>query len=158
MFKKDLSDELLPKNSSGKKTLILALLLLLLVAGGGFGWSFYKYQQTKKDLAKAYSAEGQKELAKKEIDEILDRVRKHIVLPADEEPVIATITDKDLLASEQPFYKNAHNGDRVIAYMTARKAIIYDPVNDVIVNAGPIYVDAQAQDQQMKSSSTPEKK
>lgn len=137
--------------SSGSSAAAI-LLLLFIISSAAFGWSFYKYNQTKKQLAAVSSIEGQKEVAKKEVNALLAKVRKHMVLPDNEEPVVATVTDKEALAKEQPFYQNAHNGDRVIAYMTARKAIIYDPIQDLIVNAGPIYVDSSAQKQQLQNN------
>lgn len=135
---------------TSNKGALIALLVLLVLTGSGFGWSFYKYYKVKKELAIASSIEGQREVAKKENDALIKKVKRLMILPENEEPVIATVTDKDALAKEQPFYQEAHNGDRVIAYMTARKAIIYDPINDKIVNAGPIYVQS--------GSSTPETK
>ncbi len=139
-------------NESKSKTFIIILLLLFFISATGLGWTYYKYQQTKQQLAKISSAEGQKEIAKKEVDDLLNKIKKHMVLPEGEEPVVATVTDKEALAKEQPFYKDASNGDRVIAYMTARKAIIYDPIHDIVVNAGPIYVDNSNQ-----ASSSPAK-
>lgn len=153
MFKQDSGDkDTAVDTASTKKSGLLIVLALLVVATAGFGWSYYKYRQTQKELVKISSLEGQKEIAKKEIEDLLARVRQHMVLPEGEEPVVATITDKDTLAKEQPFYSQAHNGDRVIAYMTARKAIIYDPVRDLIVNSGPIYVDNAAQKQQIDNN------
>lgn len=153
MFKNETGEKPWSGNgNSAKKTGLMIVLALLVIASVGFGWSYYKYRQTQKQLAKVSSAEGQKQIAKQEINDLLAKVRKHMVLPENEEPVVATITDKELLAKEQPFYSQAHNGDRVIAYMTARKAIIYDPLRDLIVNSGPIYVDQAAQKQQIQNN------
>lgn len=146
MIQQDVTRATAVKNSNKKITITLALLLV--ISAGAFGWSFYKYTQTKKQLMQVSSIEGQKAIAQKEVNALLEKVKKHMVLPEGEEPVVATVTDKEALSKEQPFYANAHNGDRVIAYMTARKAIIYDPIRDVIVNAGPIYVDNTAGQQQ----------
>lgn len=154
MFKKTLSVQNNPNNDLPSKTGLIIVLILFILASAGFGWSYYKYSQTKKELAKLSSIDGQKQIAKQEIEDLLKKIRRHMVLPDGEEPVVATITDKDLLAKEQPFYAQAHNGDRVIAYMTARKAIIFDPVRDIIVNSGPIYVDSAAQKQQIDNNST----
>ncbi len=74
--------------------------------------------------------------------ELLGRVEKHIRLPRGEEPIVATVTDARRLIEEQPFYKDVKNGHKVLIYSS--KAIIYDPVNDVLINVGPIMVnDAQ---------------
>lgn len=132
--------EKISASQTNGKGLLVGLVALLIVTASGFGWSFYKYYTTRQALAIASSAEAQKEIAKKETDALISKVKRLMVLPTNEEPVVATITDKEALAKEQPFYQDANNGDRVIAYMTARKAIIYDPINDKIVNAGPIYV------------------
>ena len=139
-------------SSGSSKFVITILLVLFLASAAGLGFTYYKYNTAKKALAKISSTEGQKAMAKKEIDDLLAKVKRHMVLPQGEDPVVATVTDKDALAKEQPFYKDANNGDRVIAYMVARKAIIYDPIHDVVVNAGPIYIDNTKQ-----GTSTPAK-
>lgn len=129
------------KKRSNKTTAVLLLIVIMLIAA--LTLTGLQYKKTKDTLKKLSSAEGQQELAKKETNALLEKVGKLMVLPGDEDPIVATITDKDLLSKEQPFYANASNGDRVIAYIRARKAIIYDPIRNVIVNAGPIYVSEQ---------------
>jgi len=74
----------------------------------------------------------------KQIKQILDDVGKLIILPEDEEPVLATITDVYSLVKEQPFYKGAKDGDIVIVYQKSLKAIIYSPQRNIIVNVGPV--------------------
>ena len=61
-----------------------------------------------------------------------------MVLPS-EEPTIATVSNIEALRS-QPFFANAKNGDRVLIYVNARKAVLYDPVNNKIVEATPINI------------------
>ncbi|MBD3311827.1 MAG: hypothetical protein GF349_05070 [Candidatus Magasanikbacteria bacterium] len=70
------------------------------------------------------------------VEIILKRIGTHILLPTDEKPVVATITDADSLIQEQSFYKDARNGYKVIIYSS--KAIIYDPNNDILINVGPV--------------------
>ena len=57
---------------------------------------------------------------------------------------MATVVDAAALAKDQPFYKDAHNGDKVLIYVKAQKAIIFDEKNDRLVNVGPVYIDKQA--------------
>ena len=68
---------------------------------------------------------------------IIERVGKHIVLPEGEEPTIATVSDPSKLA-EQTFFANAKVGDVVLIYATARKAYLYDPTIDKLLEVAPI--------------------
>lgn len=64
--------------------------------------------------------------------EILSEVGKIIVLPPDETPQIATVTDVEKLRVNQPFFNAAKNGDKIIVY--SKKAILYDPVAKKIID------------------------
>lgn len=81
------------------------------------------------------------ELSDAEIQRLLGQVSSHMILPEGEEPAIATIVDAAALIAEQPFYNGAQDGDRVLIYPQAQRAIIYSPSRDIIVNVGPIVVD-----------------
>jgi len=52
-------------------------------------------------------------------------------------PVLATVTDKDQLGSENLF-ADAENGDKVIIYNQARKVILYRPSTNKIINVATI--------------------
>lgn len=69
--------------------------------------------------------------------DIVARVARLMVLPTGESPTIAAVTDLAPLAG-QPFFINAKVGDIVLLYHQAKKAILYDPQADRIVEAGPI--------------------
>ncbi len=71
--------------------------------------------------------------------ELLDRVARHVVLPDDEKPNIATVTDPVVLQG-QDFFKRAEKGDRVIVYPNAQRAILYRPGIDRIVEMMPFDV------------------
>lgn len=79
-------------------------------------------------------------LTEQEVTLLLSKVSKHIKLPQDEKPTIATIQDVQILQSQQPFFKDAKNGDRLILY--SNKAIIYSEKENILVNVGPIYMEA----------------
>ena len=83
--------------------------------------------------------------------EIVDKVRKHIVIPTDIEPTVATIVDVNTLKSRNEFYKNAKNGDNLI--VTPTRAILYDPDKDIILDVVPVQL--QPENAAASSSAAP---
>lgn len=73
---------------------------------------------------------------------IIDKVKKHINIPSDVEPTVATIVDVEALKSRNDFYKNAKNGDHLI--VTPTRAILYDPDTDMILDVVPVQLQAPA--------------
>ena len=69
----------------------------------------------------------------------MTQVSRLIVLPTGEDPTLATVSNIDVLRS-QPFFANSKNGDKVLIYVKARKAILYDEVNNKIVEVAPINI------------------
>lgn len=125
-----------------KTVIILGAVTLAIVSLVGFGmWSYKNYTEAKKEIARLSSVEGQKELAKKELDSIRQKLGRHIILPQDEDPTIATVTDVEALKKTQAFFNNAQNGDKLIVYSGAKKAIIYSPERDILVNVGALVLD-----------------
>ncbi len=68
----------------------------------------------------------------------VSRAAKHLLLP-EEKPVIIEIKNSADLAKEQAFYAGARDGDILLIYAAAKKAVIYSPARDMIINVGPIY-------------------
>lgn len=58
-------------------------------------------------------------------------------LPEGEMPTIATVTDVGLL-SDQEFFANARNGDRVLIFEASQMAILYRPSTKKIIEVGPV--------------------
>lgn len=106
------------------KKFIFVIIVILILAGVG-GYYFLQYQKTQellKDPTKAAVIENQA---------LIEKVGTLILLPT-EEPRIATVSDKTQLAG-QSFFVNAENGDKVLIYSQAKKAILYRPsVNKII--------------------------
>ena len=123
-----------------KVLLVVVFILLFIGAASGLVWSYLSYQKAQEQIVNLTSFEGRQEFDKQIISKLLEQVRKHIVLPSGEKPVVATITNVEDLVKNQPFFKGAHNGDSVIVYSKAKTAIIYDPNRDVIVKVGTVMV------------------
>lgn len=79
----------------------------------------------------------QEEAAQLEINTLIERVGKLIVLPKGEEPTVATVSDPAKL-KDQVFFANAKVGDKVLIYTKARKAYLYDPEGDILLEVAPI--------------------
>lgn len=106
-------------------------LLFVLAALFGFGEAYYFYGKYHALKANLY-AEAQKETVA-----IVFTVGKLIELPANETPVVATVSDKEKLRN-QSFFQMAENGDILLAYNTAMKAILYRPATNKIINVALI--------------------
>lgn len=115
-----------------KKMFVPVLVLLLLLSLAGNVLLFKKVQKLSADPQVA---------AKEEAAKLIAEVGKLIVLPEGEEPTIATVTDPEQLKS-QAFFANAQKGYKVLLYATAKKAILYDPVNKKIIEVAPINIGA----------------
>ena len=72
---------------------------------------------------------------------LLEAVGKLIVLPTDEQPTIATVTDLEKL-KDQVFFARASIGDKVLIYTKAKKAILYNPASNKIVEVAPLNTQA----------------
>ena len=72
--------------------------------------------------------------------EVIARVRKHIIVPGDVEPTVATIIDVEALRERNSFYNKARNGDHLI--LTADRTIITDPLRDIILDVAPVQIRA----------------
>lgn len=78
-------------------------------------------------------------VAQETTQELVEKVGKLIKLP-EETPSVATVTDPEKLKAEQPFFTNAKAGDKVLIYTNARKAIMYSPEENKIVEVAPLVI------------------
>ena len=69
--------------------------------------------------------------------DVVQRVGQLILLPSDEVPTLATVSDINVLKG-QLFFQNASNGDVVLMYAKARKAILYSPRLNKVIEVAPI--------------------
>ncbi len=73
---------------------------------------------------------------KLEIDQILEKLEASLELPKSEVPSLATVTDPTKL-TDQPFFKRAEVGDKVLLYTEAGRAVLYRPKTGKVIEIGP---------------------
>jgi hypothetical protein len=124
-----------------KKIVVLSFMLILVIS---VGTSIYYYRQYNA-LRADPNLEAQRETAR-----LVLAVGKFMELPADETPTVATIQDKDKL-KDQPFFAKAENGDKLLAYTKAMKAILYRPSTNKIIEVAPIYINQPEEPNQLEN-------
>ena len=72
-----------------------------------------------------------------EMRSLISHVGDHMLLPVGETPTLATVSDLHALEG-QAFFKNAREGDKVLMYLVSKRAILYRPSIDRIIEVGPI--------------------
>lgn len=68
---------------------------------------------------------------------VVSRVNKLIILPKNENPKIFVVKDLTKL-KDNPFYANAKNGDVTLVYTNQKRAILYRPSENIIVNVANV--------------------
>jgi len=126
----------------------LKILLIVLIAAASTGAAFYfysQYQTIKKNPDLVYKGEDKK---------TIESISKYMQLPQGEEPSIATILDITKL-KDQKFFENAQNGDKIIIYNSARKAILWRPTTNKIIEVAPLVLGDQAQTTSQTQTAAP---
>jgi cytoskeletal protein RodZ len=111
-------------------------LILLLVLGLGVG-GFFGYQEYTKLRDENKRLSNPQESAKLETERVKSEVANIIEVPTDEEPTIASVSDASKL-SNQAFFAKAQNGDKLLMFSKAKKAILYRPSTKKIIEVAPI--------------------
>lgn len=75
----------------------------------------------------------------KTVSDLIGTVARHTVLPPGETPDIATVHDVSKL-TDQAFFKDAHNGDKVLIYPQTGEAILYRPSTGTIIRTAPLKI------------------
>jgi hypothetical protein len=117
----------------GIKLPLLLIVLLLIGAAAGTAYGI-----TQKPEVLGLSSDPNAKAAA-EVQSVIAEVSKLIDLPADEQPVLATVADVEKL-KEQPFFRKAVNGDKVLIYGSDRRAILYRPSEKRILEVGAINI------------------
>lgn len=129
--------------------LLVFFLLLSLVA---LGVVYNQYQKTQSDLAKA--TKDPQALRAEETKKIVEQVSRVMVLPSNETPTIATITDISKIKN-QPFFAKAENGDKLLIYTNARRAILFRPSTNKVIDIAPVNIGSSGQSATSSARVTP---
>lgn len=70
---------------------------------------------------------------------LIEKVGKIVFLPQDEIPTIARVANPEIL-KDRIFFAEAKTGDVVLIYTNAKKAILYDPVANKIINISNVNI------------------
>lgn len=111
--------------------LIITLIIVIIVL----------VNQDKEDEATSVTTEENQAnlLDALEKQELFEKIKKHIVLPSQEEPLIVRIDNAEELKKRQSFFENSQDNDILIVYQD--KALIYRSDEDLLINVGPVYMD-----------------
>lgn len=133
-----MAEETTPKRPQLPKFLLRWLVIVVVVAVCGAGGALFIAWQRPEILGLSKAVVG----TKQEVDVLLTEVKKLIVLP-DEQPTVATVSDVDKLR-DQPFFASAQNGDKVLIFTNAKKAILYRPSAHLIIDVAPVNIGQSA--------------
>lgn len=114
-------------------TVIVVLVVIGLIAGLAF--LLNDRRQLKGEVAKL--SQVQQTDPDSEDKQLIAAVGRLIEVPIDESPTVATVVDAEKVKT-QAFFINAQNGDKVLLYTKASKAIIYRPSTNKIIEVAPV--------------------
>ncbi len=129
---RDATVKSVPLSGNQKKNTLLissflTLFILFVVASGVAVYFYFQY----KNVPVTKTAED-------ELAQVKNSIGKLMELP-DETPTLATINDKSKL-EKSSFFDRAENGDKVLLYTNAKKAILYRPSTGKIIDVTTINV------------------
>lgn len=106
---------------SVKNILIVFFAVVFLVVAGNYFLAYYHNYFSNPDIIK-----------QREINSLTLKIGRVMELPKGEQPTLATVTDKEKLKGQE-FFANAKNGDKLLVYPKAKKAILYRPATEKII-------------------------
>lgn len=78
-------------------------------------------------------------VARQEAASLVAKVGKLVVLPEEEVPTVATVSDPEAL-KDQPFFSKAQAGDKVLIYAEAKRAILYSVTLNKVIDVAPLNI------------------
>ncbi|MEY2672035.1 MAG: hypothetical protein RL687_452 [Candidatus Parcubacteria bacterium] len=126
-----------------KKNIVILLGLLVVLSTVS---SVYFYKKSTDSESKA---------SLKEAEELVSVIGEIALLPTGEIPTVATVSDPEALR-DQPFFVDSIKDDKVLIYSNAKKAILYRPSIEKVINIAPLNVGTpKAQPLEASAPSTP---
>ncbi len=122
-----------------RKLLIILGIILVIAAAAAPSYYFYNQYQKAQMLLK-----NPTEAAQEEVRALVARVGQLLELPQGEEPTVATVSDKNKL-KDQAFFAKSENGDKVLIYTNAKKAILYRPSINKVIDVAPVNIGSPSQ-------------
>lgn len=122
-----------------KNRLMIIVGVAVLVAATATPGVYYFRQYQKAQLKLSNPTEA----AKQDAADTIAAVGKLMILPEGEEPTVMQVTDVSKL-KDQPFFANAVNGDKVLIYTKAKKAILYRTETNKILDVAPVNIGTPA--------------
>ena len=118
------------KKYLSRKMVFICVIIIAIAAIACSIFFYNKYQSIKNNPT---------EVSKQETKKLVEDISKLTDLPTGEDPTIATVTDNTKL-NDQTFFKDVQNGDKLLAYTIAKKAILYRPSTNKIINIAPFSI------------------
>jgi hypothetical protein len=122
------------------KNILLVLAAIIIIGTGATAYYFFSQYQSAQ-----HKLDNPNQVAQQETQALIDKMSKIIDLPKADikngEPTLATVLDKSKL-KDQPFFDKAENGDKVLIYTKAKKAFLYRPDTNKIINVAPVSIGA----------------
>lgn len=112
----------------------VSLVVIGLVSGAAI-YFYMQYQNAQTLLKNPASA------LENEVKALVAQVGRIIELPKNEIPTVATVSDKSKLTA-QAFFQRAENGDKVLIYNAAKKAYLYRPKDNKMIEVSSLSVSA----------------
>jgi cell division protein FtsB len=147
-------------NTSGRsflkpvRLLAIVAVLALIAACAILAWQ-YRDAQNKAKAAQNEVARlsNPQEAAKEEVRQLTEKVGNLVVLP-NETPTLATVNDPAKL-KDQAFFAQAEKGDKVLIFTQAKRAILYRPSTNKVIESAPVNIgDSSSQSKTTSTSNT----
>jgi len=124
--KTESTKEVSVKSSHKKLYVLIGLLIFFILLAGGS--TIYFYKKSKKPVA-----EEARPVSEQQLEETLALVSKITLLPQNDEPVLAIVSDPSQLKADA-FFIDSKVGDRVLIYPFIGRAFLYRPSTNQIIN------------------------
>lgn len=119
-----------------KFTRILLAISLLVLFGLGFYYGVKGYNFGLLTLPNSFFGSRTND------DGLVQKLEKLMDLPQDEEPAITSLDNLEKLKNQQ-FFKKAIIGDKVVIYPKAKRAILYRPSENKIIDVGVVNINSE---------------